>query len=228
MNESELYEPVRKYLTQEGYDVDAEVHHCDVVGLKGDELVIVELKTSVNIRLLVQLVERQALARQVYAALPAPSRQTRQWRNATMLLKRLGAGLLLVDASPLGACAYRKFKPSHKGSVNQRRQKALLAEFNTRTERLNTGGVTGQKIVTAYRETAICIATMLDELGPLAPRQIKPVCGARSAAILQKNYYGWFQRPARGIYDLTTAGRAALKDYPSIRQRAAALVADHR
>src|SRR5699024_1871114 len=63
VKEVDLFEPVRNYFHSQGYQVQAEVNHCDVVAHKGDSLIIVELKLNVNTTLLIQAAKRQRLTR---------------------------------------------------------------------------------------------------------------------------------------------------------------------
>ena len=44
--ETDLYEPIRAFLEEEGYQVQAEVKHCDIAAEKNGRLVVVELKTG--------------------------------------------------------------------------------------------------------------------------------------------------------------------------------------
>ena len=55
--ESDMYLPIKKYLEAGGYTVTAEVKNADVTAVKGDELVILELKKQFNIKLLFQALE---------------------------------------------------------------------------------------------------------------------------------------------------------------------------
>ena len=77
MIETELSPPVKAYLEFHGYQVNCEVKDCDIVAIKGDELVIVELKTSVNLTLLVQATKRQSIGDCVYIAVPASAKKNR-------------------------------------------------------------------------------------------------------------------------------------------------------
>ena len=70
--EVDMYQPVKVLLTDQGYTVYGEVKHCDVVALKGDELLIVELKQSLNMDLLLQAAKRLRLTSQVYVAILKP------------------------------------------------------------------------------------------------------------------------------------------------------------
>ena len=227
--ESDLYEPARRYFADLGFAVDAEVRHCDLVALKDDQLIIAELKLGLNFKLLTQAVERQRMTSEVFIVIPAPKRETRQWRNGKQVVKRLGLGLLTVTSSPLGSRAWLQHEPSCHGVQEQSRhdtqlREALLREFSGRLTRQNIGGVTGVEIVTAYRETALCIATLLDMQGQLAPRVVAGYCGDKSASILAKNHYGWFDRVKPGIYTLSPDGKVALQGYPAIVKQARQLI----
>ncbi|MGI6668085.1 MAG: hypothetical protein ACOX4M_01085 [Acetivibrionales bacterium] len=98
IREADIYDPVREYLESLGYQVQAEVKGCDLSAIKGDELVIVELKTSFNLKLLIQAVKRQRAADSVYVAVPFPKggKRTAAWRDMCMLLRRLELGLITV------------------------------------------------------------------------------------------------------------------------------------
>ena len=231
--ESDLFEPARRYFADMGFAVDAEVKHCDLVALKGERLIVAELKTGLNFKLLTQAVQRQKITSEVYIVIPAPKRETRQWRDGMDVVKRLGLGLLTVSSSPLGSRAWLQHEPaeiqdaenaSQKNKLDNRLRDAVLKEFSGRHTRENIGGVTGVEIVTAYRETAICIVTLLKMRGPLAPRQVAQYCGDKSASILAKNHYGWFERVKPGIYTLSKTGEAALHDYPALGSHARQLI----
>ena len=49
MKETALYLPVKSLLESLGFDVYAEAINCDVIGRKQEELVIVELKKTLNL-----------------------------------------------------------------------------------------------------------------------------------------------------------------------------------
>lgn len=51
----------------------------------------------------------------------------------------------------------------------------------------------------------------------VSPAELRRLSGVpAAAAILQRNYYGWFTRVNRGRYALTPAGRAALLEYAAV------------
>ena len=72
--ETDLYEPVRSFLEEEGYQVQAEVKGCDIAAVKEGQMVIVELKKAFNLKLVYQGLERQSLTDQVFLAIPRPKR----------------------------------------------------------------------------------------------------------------------------------------------------------
>ncbi|MGD0113094.1 MAG: hypothetical protein ABSD48_14630, partial [Armatimonadota bacterium] len=87
LSETDLYRPVRDYLLAQGYIVRAEVNHCDITAVKGDELVVIELKKAFGTALLIQAAQRQRITDSVYVALPK-QRPSRTWRGAQHLLRR--------------------------------------------------------------------------------------------------------------------------------------------
>lgn len=64
--EEEMYDLVRDYFQDLGYNVQGEVRSCDVTALKEDTLVILELKKSLSLELLLQAVKRQKLGDLTY------------------------------------------------------------------------------------------------------------------------------------------------------------------
>ena len=76
-------------ILKSGYQVQGEVDGCDITAIMGDELVVVELKTSFNLKLLSQAVKRQRVADSVYVAIPKPKggRGLPAGRDMCMLLR---------------------------------------------------------------------------------------------------------------------------------------------
>ena len=70
MKETALYPPVKSLLESLGFDVYAEAINCDVIGRKQEELVIVELKKTLNLELLSQGVQRQKITNKVFLCVP--------------------------------------------------------------------------------------------------------------------------------------------------------------
>jgi hypothetical protein len=98
--EEDLCRPVSDYLTSRGYTVRSEVKHWDITATKGDELIAVELKRSINISLLIQATQRQRAADSVYVAVPRPEFRIyrgKKWRHLCHLLRKLELGLIVVS-----------------------------------------------------------------------------------------------------------------------------------
>ncbi|MFZ5825985.1 MAG: DUF2161 domain-containing phosphodiesterase [Bacillota bacterium] len=218
--ESDLYTPIKSFLQGQGYTVRGEVDDCDLVGVRGDDLVIVELKVAFNLALLLQGIQRQSMTDAVYLAVEAP-RRTRngpRWTEIRGLCRRLGLGLIFVHLagrSPLVevVCDPEPYTPRKQPKMRGR----LLKEFQRRSGDHNTGGTTGRPIVTAYREEALRIAAFLLQHGPSKTSVIRAETGiAKSSAVLQKDYYGWFERVEKALYRLTLKGEHALTQYADV------------
>lgn len=215
--ETDLYPPVKRHLESLGFTVRSEVNDCDVVGVRGGDIVVVELKRHLSHELLVQAIDRQDLTEAVYIALPRPKRrgQAAKWHGIHRLLKRLGLGLLFVSAPGPDTRVTVELDPSPCARrQNGRKRSALLREFHSRSGDYNSGGATRRPLVTAYREQAIRIARLLDERGAMRTRDLR-ACGTgeKTRDILYQNYYGWFVRESRGVYKLTEKGRSELAAY---------------
>ena len=227
--ETDLYEPIRNYLTANGYQVQAEVKGCDVVGQKGKELVVVELKLKFTTRLLAQAIDRQKITDAVYVALPGPYRpRTRRWRDIKRLLRRLELGLLVVTGT-LGSCRVELvFHPlPFQRQKRASRKRAVIRETAARSGDHNRGGSTREPIITAYRESVIHIACCLDRLGPSTPKRLRELgTGAKTTSILSSNFYGWFRRVDRGVYELTPVGKESLNGFGDLVLRYQSIV-DH-
>jgi hypothetical protein len=221
--EQDLYRPVKGMLEREGYVVKSEVNDCDIVAMKDQQVLVVELKLRFNLDLVLQGIERQRMTDHVYLAIPAPSWRSRNWYSIMRLCRRLNLGLITVNLNrhpvecqvvlPVGA---------HQPRADKRGLKKMINEFNNRSGDYNQGGVTGQKIITAYRENALKIAWYIDSVQDkrCALKEIRQDLGLEKASrILQNNVYGWFCRTDRGVYSLTSSGEKALQEYKEVIDR---------
>ncbi|MBM3539776.1 MAG: hypothetical protein FJX55_18355 [Alphaproteobacteria bacterium] len=216
--ETSLYAPVKAFLEGQGYTVKGEIGSCDVVARRRDETpVIVELKTGLTLELLLQGVQRLSLADTVYLAVPAPRGTSPVFdRRMHKLLRRVGLGLLLVhEAGARGRTVEVALDPlPYTPRINKRKAGRLLGEFARRAGDPNPGGTTRVKLVTAYRQEALRLASVLAAKGPQSPAALKVEAEApKAGAILRDDHYGWFERVERGIYALTPAGLAALNSF---------------
>lgn len=215
--ETALYWPVQDLLAANGFVVRGEVCHCDITAVRGEELVVVELKRNLNVDLLVQATDRQKITDSVYVALPdeiVGKAGRKKWRATEHLLKRLELGLILVSQEK-ARIRFHPMKLARKKQTHKRR--AVLRELDGRSGDYNVGGSTRCKIVTAYRESAIGIACCLERLGTLSPKKLRALgMGEKAQSILSKNFYGWFERVSPGLYALTDQGKAELQNYPQL------------
>jgi len=203
--ETDLYQPVKRLLAGQGYDVKGEIQGCDVVGVRGDEPpVVVELKRVFGLAVVLQGIDRLAMTEAVYVAVGAWPRQLAESRR---LCRRVGLGLIVVAD---GKAEVLEDPVPYRPRRDARRVGRLLREHARRVGDPATGGSTRIPIMTAYRQEAIRCLRLLGD-GPLPVRSLRATGTVPNAGrILVADYYGWFERVARGTYGLTPAGLATL------------------
>ncbi|MFP7298370.1 DUF2161 domain-containing phosphodiesterase [Neobacillus niacini] len=224
LQEVDLYRPIQRYFSREGYEVYGEVRDCDMVAVKEDELVIVELKLTLSVDLLIQAAKRQKLTDQVYIAIPRPKGRlnSKQWKDKCHLVKRLELGLIVVSLPGNTSKAEILIHPTpfvgkKAAGRNKMKREAILKEISGRSADFNVGGSTRTKIMTAYKENCIQIACFLDKMGPLSPKALKDLgAGDKVPSILTKNYYGWFERIKRGTYIITDKGKLEMQEHQEL------------
>jgi len=226
LRESDLFTPVKDYLESLGYDVKGEVRDCDLTAVRGEELIIVELKRGFTMELLYQAIDRQRMADSVYVAVPLPRRgyMAPHINDMKALCRRLELGLIFVGFTASGLPQVDVYVHPAEAAVPRRsgkRRLAVLQEHNGRSENRNTGGVTHRKILTLYKEQSLCIAQLLRQHGPLTTAQVRQYGGPDNAsAILTRNILRWFVRldadGARHSFALSDAGLAALEEYADL------------
>ena len=222
MLESDLYAPIRDWLKEQGYSPKAEVKGVDIMAVKGETMLVVELKNTLNLEVILQAVNRQRLSEIVYIGVPKKGKIlfTKRWKMLIHLLKRLELGLLLVSHKGEVSFVEEALKPilfnriKSRSQVKNKRESALL-EYNRRHGDQNTGGVNKVKIITAYRESALLIAYLLSVHGPMSPKKLRELGtdSAKTTTVLYINVYGWFEPIKKGVYTLTEKGSQALSDY---------------
>ena len=219
--ETDLYEPIRAFLEEEGYQVQAEVKDCDIAAVKDGQLVIVELKKSFNLKLVYQGLERQSLTEQVFVAIPRPKKGAREksWKDMLKLLKRLELGLLTVALdSPLKTVDVVLEPSDSIAWKNRKKREKLQAELENRQVDANVGGMTRRKIITAFREKSIRLACLLEKEGQVSTASLRERGLEDSVGILSRNYDKWFKRVEKGVYALSEKGKEALEneDYAKV------------
>lgn len=208
--EVSLYAPVKAFLEARGFAVKGEVRGCDVVAMRAGEpdlLVVTELKLGLSMELLLQAVDRMAIADEVWLAVPATRRGRDQDRRAHRLCRLLGVGLMAVTVST-GTVAVLAEPGPYKPRLAARKRSRLMAEFARRQGDPTPGGGRGRTIMTAYRQAALGLAAAL-RAGPRRPKELREVA-PDAGKILYRNVYGWFVRPQAGLYGLAPEGEAAL------------------
>ena len=206
MKEVDMYKPLKKYLKDKGYTVHSEVESVDVMAQKGNEMLIVEMKTSFNLQLIYQLIERLKITDQVYAYVPLgkKGRWPKSYKRMCALLKRLHCGLLTLDKQTQKQVVLEFEPTAFKSRKNYTKKRLALKEFEGRSIDLNQGGSTRELLFTSYKEKAIRIAMYLFEQGASSTQDIrKNLDIEKTVDILNKNYYRWFDRSSRGVYHLT-------------------------
>ncbi|WML26471.1 DUF2161 family putative PD-(D/E)XK-type phosphodiesterase [Neobacillus sp. OS1-33] len=218
--EIDLYKPIQTHFVREGYKVYGEVKDCDIVALRDEELVVIELKLNLTVDLLMQAAKRQRITDKVYVAIPKPKHRlnSKQWSDKIHLIRRLELGLIVVSSPGKSGRAEIIFEPTpFQRRKNKRKRDSILKEINGRSADYNIGGSNRTKIMTAYKENCIQIACYLENLGPLAPRMLIQLgSGKNTSSILTKNYYGWFERIKRGTYVITEKGKEEMKEYSEL------------
>ncbi|SFR56255.1 hypothetical protein SAMN04488005_2910 [Yoonia tamlensis] len=212
MRESDLYPPIKAHLQRQGYDVKGEVGAADVVGRRGDDLIVVELKRGFSLALFHQGIERLALTDDVYIAVPAGGRAKALKANVN-LARRAGLGVMTVRARD-GFVEVLADPGPYAARKSKKKKTRLLRAFDRLQGDPNAGGATRHGIVTGYRQDAVRCARFLAIHGPSKGAKVKDWAEVPQATkIMADDHYGWFERVARGVYGLTEAGRQGLADY---------------
>lgn len=222
--EKDLYKPIHDYFTEHGYEVHGEVKGCDITVSKGNDLIIIELKRNMSLKLLIQAAKRQRMTNSVYIAIPQPKYSvfSRKWKDLCYILRRLELGLITVSFTKDRKRAQIQFDPSpfdkQKSMGRSKKQRAnLMKEIDERHKNYNEGGTNKTKIMTAYRETAVHIACCLNKVVKASPRELRELgTGNKTQSILYKNFYGWFEREERGVYKLSERGHEVFSLYPEL------------
>lgn len=219
MLESDLYQPIKNLFEELGYNVKAEVNSTDVTAIKDEEIIIVEIKKSINLKLLYQATTRQKLTDHVFVAIPKPNYKilrSKGFKEKEHILRRLQLGLIFVDKIAEVKLLPKPFDMKISRGKNKKKRQSLINEFNRRHTSFNVGGVSKTKIITAYREEVIKIAYYIID-SPKSVKELKELTNnPKTGNMLIKNYYGWFNRIDRGIYELSPLGKKELNDYKHI------------
>jgi len=206
IKETDLYPPVKAHFEALGYEVKAEVKDADVVAIKGDELMVIELKTGFTLQLLQQAIARQALTDHVYVAVPRWKGKAawKMFKGNIGLCKRLGLGVISVNLAEREVQVHhepRAFVP-RKSKIKTAK---LMGEFEKREGDPNLGGMKAGGRVTAYRQDAEKCRAYLAEHGPCKGADVAKATGvAKATTLMRNNHYGWFEAHGAGVYGITS------------------------
>ena len=207
--EMSLYGPVKCYLEKLGFTVKGEVCGCDLVAIRGDGppvVVIGELKLSFSLDLVLQAVDRTAACDEVWLAVGPAGRKRLGDPRVRKLCRFLGFGLLGVLST--GAVEVLVEPKPWKPRQDKKRRVRLVDEHRKRIGDPAQGGSTRRPIMTAYRQQALACAAYLAG-GPRRTSELRSVA-PNASSILLRNWYGWFTRIERGLYELAPEGALAL------------------
>ena len=97
---------------------------------------------------------------------------------------------------------------------------AVLSEAGGRVAEMNEGGTstrTKTKRMTLYRQQCIQVAAVLAKKGPLSAKQLRETgCTEKAGYILRNNFYRWFVKVDKGLYDISAECRKELKQYKEL------------
>lgn len=219
--ESELYEPVKTFFEERGFQVRGEVYDCDLVAKSGNRLIGVELKLRFVIPLLYQAISRMSVMDEVFVAVPVPEGKVarKNWDNqlkdAVRLCKTIGIGLITIHKGFLQIlCEPTEYRPKR----NKRARQKLLSEFTRRSGDHNLGGQTGSRPrVTAYREDSLRLVRAMVGNGPMKGKDVRDASGVEKATtVMRNNFFKWFRPVSKGVYEVTAEGVAALDTYSDV------------
>ncbi len=215
MKEYEMFPMVKSHFEALGYKVNAEVKDCDVTAFKDDELRIIEMKTSLNVTLLYQALERKKITPYVYIAVPKPKKNFRKSiLKMKDLISRLQIGLLIVDVVN-GACAsYVEPVEGATQKINVKKKAKVIKEIGTREVDQNIGGVTKTKILTAYKELGISLCVAIKKEGIVTSKVLREKYGFDNNVnkYLYTNFNRWYERVDKATYKLSKEGELLLLD----------------
>lgn len=217
--EKDMYKPIEEFLNIKKYKVYGEVKSIDIIGVKKKDVVIVEMKKNLNIKVLTQAFNRKKYTSKVYIAILRPKKDTKQMRDAIGILERLGIGLLYVNILESISQVQEKLKPNLDDTqeFDEIAFAKLMKELEGRSGSYNLGGLVKEKVVTAYREQAIFIGCGLKRFGPKNSKFLMNLgTNEKTYSIMYTNHYGWFDKVGKGIFTINDKGIEGMKKYPRV------------
>lgn len=218
--EEELSKPLEDFLIKKGFLIRCEIKNCDMVAQRDEKYYCIELKKTLSVDLLCQAVERKKMVDGVFICIPAPKYGigSRNFKNKLKLLKELNIGLIIIYMLSKDRIVEIVSTPKIKENNKKgKKRELLIKEFDGRTGNYNRAGISKKKIITAYREKCLLVAKLLNEYGKSSPAElIRRGAPSKTQNILYKNYYRWFNRIDRGLYEISLSGKKAIDDFSAI------------
>ncbi|MFP7474292.1 hypothetical protein SFC55_25235 [Niallia taxi] len=148
MKESELFEPVKKFLLGQGCtDVYGEVMNCDVLGINGEINYIVEMKTSLSFKVIDQAMERVRLGHYIFIAIP--KRKQAIPRCVKEILEAYDIGLIQIGKRKTSVTIPAQYNNIVDNRNGYKRIRNRIREHH----QTQLGGIKKGEGVTAYSTT---------------------------------------------------------------------------
>lgn len=150
VKEADLFEPLRSFLFEEMLceQVYAEVNDLDVVGKHGNVYIGIEMKTSLNFKVIEQAVNRKSLVDYMFILVPRPKNPHRYF--VLNWLKQLDIGLMYYDDER----HRRTIVIQHWGKRQRSSKRYKIADYiNDEIHLVNVGGSKGGETLTTYKLT---------------------------------------------------------------------------
>lgn len=158
MKETDLFEPVKEWLEERGYEVYTEVTsslaggRADIVAVSGPAVTVVEMKRSLSLDLLAQAVRWKLFSNYIYIAVPA-RRNNRVSGYVRGFLQREGIGLIEVVFPEAKSSYLQPYAINTERCRFNRRIDDHLRESLTEKHKELPGGHAGGGYVTTYSQT---------------------------------------------------------------------------
>lgn len=151
MKESDLFEPTKQFLINQMNceKVFAEVVDLDVVGQHGNVYIGIEMKTSMNFKVIEQAERRKHLVDYMFILVPKP--KTHHSQMILDWLKHLGLGLIYYDEKERYT---NKVSIYFWGKRQRNSKRSRISDYiDEKLDSLNVGGVKGGETITPYKNT---------------------------------------------------------------------------
>lgn len=155
LQESDLFEPVKKWLEEREYEVFSEVEvpsasgRIDVVGKKKPAYCAVEMKTSLSLELVDQAVKRRQAFHYIYIAIPKRKKEIPFFIERILMKEKIGILLIDVKYGNVSCCLPARFNRPIFSTKYSKLESILTEEHKTWLK----GGSNGGGYVTPYKLT---------------------------------------------------------------------------